>query len=392
MQKPSTSKIAWLLPTTWFYWQPALSELTQYFPHTKVFTGLFPGFAKGLENPLDVEMVGKQKVVTVTKSVTSYGNNFTYLSPKILPRLFQYRPQVVFSSSFGIWTLFALLTKWLGRWKVVIAYEGSSPGVDYRNSPLRLALRRAMVWAADACITNSRAGQKYLIDCLGSPPEMTFAQPYEVPDVRSLAAVNEMLEVVVSGQLLRFSDLRHPVFLFVGSMVPRKGVSCLLEACKLLKEAGRKEFSVLLVGDGPQQEDLQSYVQQHQLENCVTWVGRVSYDDIGTYFHHADVFVLPTLEDTWGMVVLEAMLLGKVVLCSTGAGAAELVREGENGYCFAPNDPEALAAAMQRLITDPSQIAAMGERSKAIMADYSPQQAGVFLRHVAVVVMGGEST
>jgi glycosyltransferase involved in cell wall biosynthesis len=153
-----------------------------------------------------------------------------------------------------------------------------------------------------------------------------------------------------------------------------------------------EKFSVLIAGDGAQREELQALTQQHQLEDCIVWVGRVNYNDISTYFHHADVFVLPTLEDTWGMVVLEAMLLGKVVLCSTGAGAAELVREGENGYCFAPNDPEALAAAMQRLITDPSQIAAMGERSKAIMADYSPQQAGEFLRHVAVVVMGGEST
>lgn len=390
MQKPNSFKIAWLLPTTWFYWQPALSELTRYFPHTKVFTGLFPGFAKGLENTLDVEIVGKQKVVTVTKSVNSYGNNFTYLSPKILPRLFQYRPQIVFSSSFGIWTLLALLTKWLGGWKVVIAYEGSSPGVDYLDSPLRLALRRAMVWAADACITNSHAGQKYLIDCLRSPPELTFAQPYEVPDVRSLAAVNEMLEVVVPGQSLRFKDLKRPVFLFVGSMLPRKGVSCLLEACKLLKDAGSKEFSVLLVGDGPQREDLQSYTQQHQLEDCVTWVGRVNYDDIGTYFHHADVFVLPTLEDTWGMVVLEAMLLGKAVLCSTGAGAAELVQEGENGYRFAPDNPQVLAAAMQRLIEDPSQLVAMGQRSHSIMASYSPQKAGKFLSQVAGLVMGGE--
>lgn len=391
MQKPNSSKIAWLLPTAWFYWQPALSELTQHFPHTKVFTGLFPGFAKGLENTLDIELVGKQKVVAVTKSATSYGNNFTYLSPKILPRLFQYRPQVVFSSSFGIWTLLALLTKWLGGWKVVIAYEGSSPGVDYRNSPLRLGLRRAMVWVADAFITNSHAGQKYLIDCLGAPPELTFVQPYEVPDCRSLSEVNEALEWVAPGQPLRFSDLKRPVFLFVGSVVPRKGVACLLEACKLLKNAGSREFSVLLVGDGPQREDLQTFTQKHQLENCVIWVGRVSYGDMGSYFHHADVFVLPTLEDTWGMVVLEAMLLGKAVLCSTGAGAAELMLEGENGYRFPPDNPQVLAAAMQRLIENPDQLAEMGQRSQDIMAHYSPQKAGEFLSRVAVMVMGGES-
>jgi glycosyltransferase involved in cell wall biosynthesis len=390
MPQPNSTKIAWLLPTTWFYWQPSLSELTQHFPNTKIFTGLFSGFAKGFENALDVEVVGQRKVVAVTQSATSYGDNFTYLSPKILPRLFQYRPQVVFSSSFGIWTMLALLSKWLGGWKVVIAYEGSSPSVDYRNSLLRLTLRRAMVWAANACITNSHAGQKYLINSLGAPPELTFVQPYEVPDVRSLAGVNEALEYVTPANTVRFSDLKRPVFLFVGSLVPRKGVSCLLEACKLLKESGINGFSVLLVGDGPQREALQSFTQQHQLQDCVTWVGRVNYSDIGTYFHHADVFVLPTLEDTWGMVVLEAMLLGKAILCSVGAGAAELVREGENGFCFAPNDSEVLAAAMQRLIEAPDRIAAMGDRSKAIMADYSPQKSGEFLSHVVTTVLGGE--
>lgn len=384
-------KIAWLLPTAWFYWQPSLSELTKLYPNTKVFAGLFPGFAKGFENALDVEVVGKRKVVAVTKSSTSYGDNFTYLSPKIVLRLLQYRPRVVFSSSFGIWTILALLFKLIGGWKVVIAYEGSSPGVDYRNSPLRLWLRRMMVWAADACITNSNAGQKYLIENLASPQELTFVQPYEVPDTRSLAATNESLELVSQESQLKFSELKRPVFLFVGSIVPRKGVRCLLEACQLLKKAGFRSFSVLLVGDGPQQTELRDFTQQHQLEDCVTWVGRVNYDDIGTYFHHADVFVLPTLEDTWGMVVLEAMLMGKVVLCSTGAGTAELIVNGENGYRFSPNQPQELAAAMQRLIEDPSQLPAMAQRSKDIMTAYSPEKAGLFLSQVAASVLGVES-
>jgi glycosyltransferase involved in cell wall biosynthesis len=388
----SDIKIAWLLPTAWFYWQPSLGELIQYFPNTKIFTGLFPGFAKGFENVLDIEVVGQRKVIPVTQSKTSYGDSFTYLSPKIIPKLLAYNPKVIFSCSFGIWTIFALLLKPIGGWKVVIAYDGSSPGVDYRNSPLRLAVRRAMSWAADACITNSLGGQKYLTEILKMSKEKAIVLPYLVPDERSLAKTSENLDFVDSKKTLRFKDLSRPTFLFVGSITPRKGVRSLLDACVLLKERGVEKFSVLIAGDGAQREELQALTQQHQLEDCIVWVGRVNYNDISTYFHHADVFVLPTLEDTWGMVVLEAMLLGKVVLCSTGAGAAELVREGENGYCFAPNDPEALAAAMQRLITDPSQIAAMGERSKAIMADYSPQQAGEFLRHVAVVVMGGEST
>lgn len=375
MSNSASIKIAWLLPTAWFYWQPSLSELTTLFSDTKVFAGLFPGFAKGFKNALDVEIVGQRKVVAVTQSATSYGDNFTYLSPKIVPRLLHFSPRVVFSSSFGIWTLLAILFKPLGGWKIVIAYEGCSPGVDYRNSPVRLSLRRAMVWAADACISNSEAGRQYLVEILGAPPELTFVQPYEVPDERSLGAVNTELKQVSPNHNLTFTDLAHPTFLFVGGVVPRKGVKCLLEACKQLKAAGHSKFNVLVVGDGSQLAELQAFTAQHKLDDCIIWVGRVNYDDIGTYFHYADVFVLPTLEDTWGMVVLEAMLLGKAILCSTGAGASELVKEGENGYCFSPDQPQELAAAMERLLTNPDQIAAMGQRSQAIMQQYTPRAA-----------------
>ena len=137
-------RIAWLLPVAWFYWQPAISELTKIFPNTTVFTGLFPGFAKGLEETLKVEVVGEFKVIEIAKDENSYGDNFTYLSPKIIGHLLKLRPQVIFSSSFGIWTIIALLLKPLFWWRVIIAYEGCSPGVDYRNSSARLFVRRLL--------------------------------------------------------------------------------------------------------------------------------------------------------------------------------------------------------------------------------------------------------
>ena len=382
----SRLQIAWLVPTAWFYWQPSLSELAKLFPNTKVFTGLFPGFAKGFENSLDVEVVGERKVIAVTQSKTSYGDNFTYLSPKIVPHLLSYKPDVVFSSSFGIWSLFALFLKWIGGWKVILAYEGSSPGVDYRNSSLRLALRRLMVCMADACITNSRAGKEYLVKILNAPDSKVFVQPYEVPDVRSLAGVNADLEFIDSKHLIKFSDLKHPVFLFVGSIVHRKGVQCLLEACQQLKASGIHDFTVLFVGDGAQRSEFETLSHELKLQDCVIWVGSVNYADISTFFHHADVFVLPTFEDTWGLVVLEAMLLGKPILCSKGAGASELVLEGENGYCFAPDHPAELALAMQKIIERPDLIQSMGFRSQEIMSQYSPQAAAELMAKIIALI------
>jgi len=380
-------RVAWLLPTAWFYWQPSLSELSKLFPNTKVFSGLFPGFAKGFENSIDIEVVGVRKVIPLIPSKNSYGDNFTYLSPKIIPRLFQYHPNIVFSSSFGVWSILALLFKFLGRWRVVIAYEGSSPGVDYRDSRFRSALRKLMVYFADACITNSYAGKKYLTEILKAPIEKVFVQPYEVPDARSLVEVNQNLLYPTPNHRTRFENLQHPLFLFVGSIVPRKGVKCLIEACKYLKELDSQPFSILLVGDGKQRSELQTLSQKYNLDNHIIWVGRVDYHDISTYFYHADVFLFPTLEDTWGMVVLEAMLLGKPILCSRGAGASELITEDKNGYCFRPNDSKQLASIMQKFIKNPEKAKVMGQFSKQIINQYTSQAAAEMMSKVITYVM-----
>ncbi len=373
-------RIAWLLPSAFFYWQPVLSEFTKLFPNTVVYTGRWHGFAPGFENTFAIQVVGERKNIAITPASTGYGSTFSYLSLKIVKYLLELKPHVVFSSSFGMWTVLALLLQPLGRWKVVIAYEGSSPSVDYRNSSVRLFLRRIMTQAASACITNSHAGKSYLIEFLGVPEDRIFTQPYEVPAAVALSGSNEPTEVKVAS-------LKHPIFLFVGGVIPRKGLQLLLEACVILQNRGIHDYSLLIVGDGSQRQNLQDFVQQHHLEDQVEWAGRVEYGKLSAYFRMADVFVLPTLEDTWGMVVLEAMILGKPVLCSKWAGAVELVLDGENGYSFDPQEPQKLAELMHRFIENPDLIEAMGQRSQQLMMSNTPEDAAKFLAEVTSFAM-----
>lgn len=379
MSSLKTSRIAWLLTSAFYYWQPTMSSLTKLFPQTTVFTSCWFGFASGLKNSFKVEVVGKRKVIAITKDPTGYGNNFTYLPLNIVNRLLKFKPDLIFSNSFGIWTLLALLFKPLGKWRVVIAYEGSSPGVDYRNSSLRIALRRAMVRASDACITNSHAGKAYLLEILKAKPERVFAHPYEVPATPQSKTITEIKPDI--------AHLKQPIFLFVGGIIPRKGLHLLLQACTLLKQQGCKDYTLLVVGDGPQQEELQNYCQQNGLTDSVKWIGRVDYDSIKTYFDRADVFVLPTLEDTWGMVILEAMVAGKPILCSKWAGASELVIDGENGYCFDPYQTERLAQLMSRFIDNPELAVKLGDNSQKLMRQYTPEAAAEFLAKVTSLVL-----
>ena len=373
-------RIAWLLTSAFYYWHPTLSELAKLFPKMTAFAANWRGYASGFEDSFTVEVVGQRKVIPLAKASTGYGSSFTYLPLNIVNRLLQFKPHVIFSNSFGMWTLLALLSKPLGKWEVVIAYEGSSPSVDYRNSAVRLAVRRAMVRAADACISNSHAGKAYLTKVLKVEESRVFVQPYEVPAANSLSGNLE-------EEQPSLPQLQQPVFIVVGGIIPRKGLDQLLEACAILQRQGCDDYTLLVVGDGPQREELQSFTQKNDLTKCMQWAGRVDYNHLGAYFRKADVFVLPTLEDTWGLVLLEAMVLGKPILCSKWAGAAELVIDGENGYCFDPYEPAKLAELMRRFIDEPDLAASMGHKSEQLMTQYTPEAAAKFLSEVTSFVL-----
>ena len=367
-------RIAWLLPVAWFYWQPTLSEFTKIFPQTKIFTGLWPGFAKGFEDSLTVEEVGEMKYIRLTSR-----RNFTYLSPNIVSKLLQFKPQVIFADSFRLWTLFVLLLKPLFKWKIIIAYEGSTPRADRRNSTLHLYLRRLMVKGSDAFISNTEAGKNYLTEILEVPSNKISVQPYEIPAIQTLLAQPREVEI-------KPFELQQPVFIFIGHVVYRKGLNYLLEACNILKQKGYQNYTLLVIGDGEQRSEWETYCQENDLEAQVIWIGRVNYDYVGDYLRLADVFVLPTLEDTWAVVVSEAMLASKAVLCSQQAGASELVINGENGYVFDPLQPEKLAQLMSQFIDNPHLSQKMGIQSQQLMQSYTPEIASQSLAQIVEVL------
>jgi glycosyltransferase involved in cell wall biosynthesis len=129
------------------------------------------------------------------------------------------------------------------------------------------------------------------------------------------------------------------------------------------------------VGDGEQRGKLTARVCSLGLQHVAKVVGPLPYERLGAHFEAADVFVLPTLEDTWGMVVSEAMAFGKPVLCSMYAGAKELVQHGVNGFIFDPYHVNELAGYMERFIREPWLITEFGRRSRELIGPHTPEQA-----------------
>ncbi len=382
---PQNIRVAWLFPSLEFanYWHPVFHEFTQHYPQTIVYTGLWPGFTPRLTNQFRVKVVGKMRFICLKPNRTGYGQGFILASPKILVELLRDRPHLIFASGFSLWTMIALVLKIFIGWRVIIAYEGSSPGVDYQGQSWRLWLRQTMARMADHFITNSQAGKSYLQQVLQVPSQRILAQPYQVPDVQTL--LPKMTQSAIGTETQSQSDMM--TFLFTGQIIPRKGLHLLLEACRILKQQGYENYRLLIAGDGENREALQAVCEQYAISPCVTWLGWVAYEQLGQHFQAANVFILPTLEDTWGMVILEAMALGKPVFCSQYAGASELVLNGKNGQIFDPYDPETIAASMRWAIDHPAAVTQMGQCAQDLISRHTPQSVALFLRDVVTETM-----
>ncbi len=144
---------------------------------------------------------------------------------------------------------------------------------------------------------------------------------------------------------------------YVGQVIERKGVDLLLDAMLPLFD----RFPTLhlrIVGDGDMTGRLRADVAGTPAAEKVTFAGVVSSVDAPAVIARADVLVLPSRWDGWGLVVNEALSQGVPVVVSTQCGAADLVRDGSNGFVFKSEDVTALRTCIETLLGDQSVLAA----------------------------------
>lgn len=158
------------------------------------------------------------------------------------------------------------------------------------------------------------------------------------------------------------------VFLFCGQMIARKGVDILLEAFQRVGGAAR----LLLVGREAELPQLLAPLPAHVRER-ITYAGFQSPENLPRFFGLADVFVLPSRYDGWGVVVNQALGAGLPILCSDMVGAGrDLVEDGVNGARFPAGDAAALAEKMQRFIVQPSLCESWGQVSRRRAQNWTP--------------------
>ena len=152
-----------------------------------------------------------------------------------------------------------------------------------------------------------------------------------------------------------------PVVASVGRFVAFKGYGHLLEAARLVRQAAPAAHW-LLVGDGELRGELESHCRRLGLEPRVRFTGW--REDVPDLLALCDVFVLPSLGEHFGRVLIEAMAMARAVVATDAGGVPEIVVHGETGLLVPPAQPKALAEAVLSLLEDPSRAARLGEAGR----------------------------
>jgi phosphatidylinositol alpha-1,6-mannosyltransferase len=155
--------------------------------------------------------------------------------------------------------------------------------------------------------------------------------------------------------------------LFVGRLIPRKGLLYLVEAAKqIVKEFSQTTF--LIVGEGPLKNHLISYLDKLNLSGNFVFLGDVSESTLPQLYNCADVFVLPSIQEGQGIALLEAQATAKPIVAFDVGGVREAVLDKETGLIMKPDSGE-LADAIMKLLASWSLREKMGIKGREFVAE-----------------------
>lgn len=260
--------------------------------------------------------------------------------------------------------------QWARQHGRVSVYMGDSQRVDRPRIALRERLKGWWVRRHyDSAFVAGERAADYLAG-LGFPRERIWTG-YDVVDNDTIASGAADARVAASELRTRLG-LPDRFFLFVGRFSGEKNLPRLLDAYAAYRQAaGRQAWGLVMVGRGPQDELLQ---RRAQGIDGVVFAGFQQADQLPAYYGLASCLVLPSLSETWGLVVNEAMAAGLPVLVSHRCGCVpELVRPGWNGYLCDPLDIAGMVRSMAVISSPAADIDAMGAASWRIVALYTPE-------------------
>lgn len=300
---------------------------------------------------------------------SSYINKFAF-NPSIIRELWQNHYDAVLVHGYIAPTnWFAFLSAWLKG--VPIIFRGESHLLNFRPG-WKKAVKRIVLFQLFKRISSflpiGTLNRKYYKH-YGVPDRKLFLTPYAVDNDFFLKRYQELYDrrdhlkkdIGVAPEL--------PVILYASKMMQRKRAMDLLKAFE--KTQKRVDVSLVFVGDGVERPTLEAYSKDHDIRN-VHFVGFKNQTELPDYFVIADVFVLPSTDEPWGLIINEAMNFGLPIITTDQVGAGyDLVKDGGNGFVYPVGDIEKLASCLLKLFQNPELKERMGKYSSEIISRWS---------------------
>jgi glycosyltransferase involved in cell wall biosynthesis len=180
------------------------------------------------------------------------------------------------------------------------------------------------------------------------------------------------------------------VILFVGRLAPEKNLEFVLEATRLLSCEARQALVFRFVGYGQLEASLRLKAERLGLNGIAEFVGPVKHSQLPEFYHAADVLLLPSTSEPWGLTVNEGMLCGLPAIVSDRCGCVrDLVNPG-TGWSFDPGDAAGFAQILENVAAMPlDDLRAMGRNAAALSAQYSPENCAKIVMECASAVLLG---
>jgi len=304
----------------------------------------------------------------VLRSITIGPVIINYLLPfKVLTERYQVfmiddDPRITLSK------IFAFLVAKLRRKTVIIWSEAIDEGYynkirDLINRYFLYPIRRLVYHYVDGCVAFGEKTVVFLIQH-GVAREKIYGGIQTLP-ARGFKNSMSKAKKEQLKRTLGFSSKK--IIFFVGYLTQRKGAR---ELIKAFKQLDRDDAVLIIAGAGKEEGHLRTLAEGN---THIYFTGYVTEQEKAQYYGIADIFVMPSFVDSWGLVINEAMMSGLPIITTTGAGASTLVQG--NGIVVAPGDIKALAQAMGYLLDEDRERKKMGVRSKEIIQDYTIERA-----------------
>ena len=288
--------------------------------------------------------------------------------PNLIDVIINSQPDIIISDGFFQWTYAPLWLNFIKKIPHIMCYEGTLH-TERNVGFFRLLYRKIVSRYINIIHVNGILSFRFLNEKLNIPKrKIRFGNMTSEISVISKKSLNfpENQKINLKNQL----NLNDSVFLFVGRLVPIKGLIHLIENWLNLSF---DNASLLIIGDGEERENLEKFCFNKKINN-IHFQREIDHDEVYKFYAISDIFIIPTLQDNWSLVVPEAMSAGLPILSSKYNGCWPELVQPDNGWVFDPLNKNNFKETLEKALKNKENWKKMGEVSRNIVENFSPEK------------------